>query len=112
MVWITVMKLCKRYSLNLFSTVIKVSEDASCVSGTSAYLRENDLLTLWDLLHGMMLPSGNDAGYLLAEYFGKLMKKSGQTRVDLKNKSKVSKTKSEEDNEKVDEVDNNSETSK
>ena len=26
---------------------------------------------MWDLLHGLMLPSGNDAAVALAEYFGK-----------------------------------------
>ena len=44
------------------------------ISGTTARLREGDNLTLWDLLHGMMLPSGNDAGFLIADFFGRYIK--------------------------------------
>jgi D-alanyl-D-alanine carboxypeptidase (penicillin-binding protein 5/6) len=40
-------------------------------TGTSAELVEGDSLSVWDLLHGLMLPSGNDAALALAEYFGK-----------------------------------------
>lgn len=31
------------------------------VSGTTANLCPGDRLTLWDIMHGLMLPSGNDA---------------------------------------------------
>ena len=44
------------------------------VTGTSAHLREGDNLTLWDLIHGMMLPSGNDAGFLIADFLGRYAK--------------------------------------
>lgn len=57
------------------------------INGTSANLRECDHLTVWDLLHGLMLPSGNDAGFLLADYFGRLIKKSGDVKVIKKLKS-------------------------
>jgi hypothetical protein len=30
---------------------------------------------VWDLLHGLMLPSGNDAAITLAEYFGGVLLK-------------------------------------
>lgn len=44
---------------------IKVNILSCCVTsrlgGTSADLIENDTLTVYELLHGMMLPSGNDA---------------------------------------------------
>jgi D-alanyl-D-alanine carboxypeptidase len=30
-------------------------------------------LTVWDLLHGLMLPSGNDAAITLAEHFGQYL---------------------------------------
>lgn len=36
------------------------------MAGTSAELKENDVLTLLDLLFGLMLPSGNDAAVLIA----------------------------------------------
>ena len=41
--------------------------------GTSATLHSGDLFTIYELLYGMMLPSGNDAAYALAGYYGSLM---------------------------------------
>jgi hypothetical protein len=32
-----------------------------------------DSFSVWELLHAMMLPSGNDASIALAEYFGDLL---------------------------------------
>ena len=31
------------------------------------------MLSVWDLLHGLMLPSGNDAATTLAEHFGQYL---------------------------------------
>jgi len=36
-------------------------------------LQEGDQITIKDLLYGMMLPSGNDAAWALAAYFGKIL---------------------------------------
>ena len=33
----------------------------AALGGTSAELLPNDVLTVYELMHGMMLPSGNDA---------------------------------------------------
>lgn len=41
-------------------------------------------MSVWDLLFGLMLPSGNDAGFLLADYFGKMLKQAGDTRTEVK----------------------------
>jgi D-alanyl-D-alanine carboxypeptidase len=38
-------------------------------------LKFGDILTVKDLLYGMMLPSGNDSAFALAEYFGRLLYK-------------------------------------
>lgn len=38
--------------------------------GTSARLKTGDTFTAFDLLHGLMLPSGNDAAVALAEALG------------------------------------------
>jgi D-alanyl-D-alanine carboxypeptidase len=43
------------------------------VNGCSAYLKAGDKLSVFDLTHGMMLPSGNDASHQLAEYFGNVL---------------------------------------
>mmetsp|Transcript_4539 Transcript_4539/g.6853 ORF Transcript_4539/g.6853 Transcript_4539/m.6853 type:complete len:337 (+) Transcript_4539:13-1023(+) len=65
-------KLCEQYEISL-QEVITVSKYASQTNGTSARLRENEQLSIYDLLHGLMLPSGNDAAVCLAEYFGNLI---------------------------------------
>ncbi|KAL4476829.1 hypothetical protein ABPG72_010666 [Tetrahymena utriculariae] len=56
--------------------IITVSKIASKMIGTSALLRHGDQLTLWDLLHGLMLPSGNDAAFAISEYVGSLIYES------------------------------------
>ena len=43
------------------------------MEGTSANLTKGDELTILDLLYGLLLPSGNDAGIALAQYFGKFL---------------------------------------
>ncbi|CAK63655.1 unnamed protein product (macronuclear) [Paramecium tetraurelia] len=44
------------------------------ISGTSAFLRAYDRITLYDLLHGLMLPSGNDAANVIAENLSSFVK--------------------------------------
>ena len=43
--------------------------------GTSAELQAGDVITLYDLLYGLMLPSGNDASVAIAETAGKIIQK-------------------------------------
>lgn len=43
------------------------------MEGTSANLKIGDELLAIDLLYGLLLPSGNDAGVALAQYFGKFL---------------------------------------
>ena len=43
--------------------------------GTSAGLNYSDTLTVYELLHALMLPSGNDAAISLAEWGGKTIRK-------------------------------------
>lgn len=52
-----------------------MSERASKMPGTTAGLNYSDTLTVFDLLHGLMLPSGNDAAISLAEWGGKIIRK-------------------------------------
>jgi serine-type D-Ala-D-Ala carboxypeptidase (penicillin-binding protein 5/6) len=69
----TVMKLLVRYKLSPRQVQIQISRNVSKISGTSAELREGDILTVEQLCYGMMLPSGNDAALALSEYFGQLL---------------------------------------
>lgn len=77
MTCLTVIKLLARYGAppDGKKTFIKVSKLASKITGTTADLKEGDILSVEQLLYGMMLPSGNDAAYTLAEHFGNDLKK-------------------------------------
>ena len=50
--------------------LIRVSDIAPKIIGTTANLRSGTWITLKDLLYGTMLPSGNDAAYVMAETIG------------------------------------------
>lgn len=50
--------------------VVTVSENAAGIEGSSIYLEANEQLTLEELLYGLMLRSGNDAAYAIAEHIG------------------------------------------
>ena len=67
----TVLNLIDERKIIEMSDIVKVSKNASNVTGTSAGLVEGDCITVRDLLYGLMLPSGNDAAWALAEYCGK-----------------------------------------
>lgn len=73
MTFYTVMSLMNQFGLKLKDTYVRISINAAAINGTTAYLRIGDVLTVWDLLHGLMLPSGNDAAYALAEFFGEIL---------------------------------------
>lgn len=57
----------------MYKTWFKVSAYAASMIGTSANLIENQRLTIYDLLFGLMLPSGNDAAMCLAENFSDIL---------------------------------------
>jgi len=56
--------------------LVTVSAEAASQPGSSMYLRENDVFTLEDLLYGLMLNSGNDAAWAIAEHIGEDSAKS------------------------------------
>ena len=62
---ITVIQNC-----NDIDEVIQVDDSAIGVEGTSIYLRSGELVSVRDLLYGLMLRSGNDAATALACYVG------------------------------------------
>jgi len=49
---------------------MKIPRDAVGVEGSSLYLQEGEVLTIQELLYGLMLHSGNDAAVALAIYCG------------------------------------------
>ena len=49
---------------------MRIPKEAVGIEGSSMYLREGEIITLQDLLYGLMLHSGNDAAVALAIYCG------------------------------------------
>ena len=49
---------------------MRIPREAVGIEGSSMYLREGEILTLQELLYGLMLQSGNDAAVALAIYCG------------------------------------------
>ena len=72
---ITSIELAEELKLHLHKTYFKVSAKASGTIGTTANLIEHQMVSIYDLLYGLMLPSGNDSGMTLAENFSKYILK-------------------------------------
>ena len=70
---LVVVRLCRKFKLCIRTETIKVTAVASNIRGTTANLRKGDLLTIEQLLFGMLLPSGNDAAFLLSSHFGQMI---------------------------------------
>lgn len=51
-------------------SLVKVSRRAARTGGSSMYIREGEVYSLHDLLHGLLLRSGNDAAVAIAEHIG------------------------------------------
>ncbi|MBQ9929505.1 MAG: D-alanyl-D-alanine carboxypeptidase [Oscillospiraceae bacterium] len=49
---------------------VRIPKEAVGIEGSSIYLKEGEILTVQELLYGMMLHSGNDAAVALAIYCG------------------------------------------
>lgn len=70
-------KMYTLYACLLLNNALAIDPDCqaihifdTCLSGTSAKLKTGALVWLRDLYYAMMLPSGNDAAFLLACYYG------------------------------------------
>lgn len=49
---------------------MRIPKEATGIEGSSMYLKEGEVLTIQELLYGLMLQSGNDAAVALAIYCG------------------------------------------
>ena len=63
----TALLVCER--CNVLDRV-KIPKEAVGIEGSSMYLQEGEILTVQELLYGLMLRSGNDAAVALAIYCG------------------------------------------
>jgi D-alanyl-D-alanine carboxypeptidase len=73
MTFYTILDLMTRYKIDPDSHIVTVSKWAVYQSGTTASLCLGDEFTVIQLLYAMMLPSGNDAAFALAEHFGEMV---------------------------------------
>lgn len=71
--------------------IITVSANAANQEGSAAYVKEGDMISVTDMLYGLMLNSGNDAAMAIAEHiagspeaFAELMNKKAK-ELQLKN---------------------------
>ena len=70
---------------------VRIPKEAVGIEGSSLYLREGEVLTVQELLYGLMLHSGNDAAVALAIYCGGTVEGFAQlmndeaARIGLKN---------------------------
>lgn len=67
-------KFMSSHRLDLSTTLFEISGKAAETRGTSARLKRGFFMSVKDLLHGLMLPSGNDAAVCLAENIGRLIR--------------------------------------
>lgn len=72
-----VLDLIEDSGLATLDSKVKIVPRAANINGTSAELHCADVLTVNELLYGMMLPSGNDAAVSLALYCGVLLQYKG-----------------------------------
>ncbi|SHN20229.1 D-alanyl-D-alanine carboxypeptidase family protein [Gracilibacillus kekensis] len=49
---------------------VKISDKATITEGSSIYLKQDDVITLEELVYGLMLRSGNDAAVAISEHVG------------------------------------------
>ena len=67
------LNVCNRLNIDKKDFFIRISDYAGSMTGTIANLYGGDLINLEDILFGLMLPSGNDAAWALAENIGILL---------------------------------------
>ena len=70
-----ILRLLDRFKMDPMLVKVNILESSTTpiLGGTSAELLANDKMSVFELMHGMMLPSGNDAAQSLAIYFGNLL---------------------------------------
>lgn len=66
MTFYTVRKITEEFNLDISIEKIIITDQAMDMSGTSAEILAGEVYTIEELLHGLMLPSGNDAATALA----------------------------------------------
>jgi D-alanyl-D-alanine carboxypeptidase len=69
----SVYRLCDVLKINMNEELVVIDEETTQVTGTTANLKRGDTLSVDQLIYGLMLPSGNDAAFALAQHFGRII---------------------------------------
>ena len=56
---------------NKLNDLVTIGDEIDSSYGSGIYIKKGEVLTLKDLVYGLMLRSGNDASYAIAKYVGK-----------------------------------------
>jgi D-alanyl-D-alanine carboxypeptidase len=73
MTCVVVIEVCERYSINPLTERYKTGPFECFIRGTSAEIEPGEIYSIHELLHGLMLPSGNDASLALARWLGNVL---------------------------------------
>lgn len=73
MTLITTLDLLSIYGIDPEKLKLMIPERAQNTNGTSAKLKQKNLLYMKDVFYGLMLPSGNDAAVTIALYMGTII---------------------------------------
>ena len=73
MTCIVALDIAKKYNLNLNEEIVTIGLFEQNIGGTSANIKKGEIYTIWQLLHGLMLPSGNDASLAIAVWGGRVV---------------------------------------
>ena len=68
-----VILLSQKYEIDMNLTYLQVSPSSTSLLGTSAQIQTYSWISIIDLLYAMMLPSGNDSAFCLAENYATLI---------------------------------------
>ena len=69
---ITAVDFLYKHNYDPKQVTFPVRKSATLIGGTTANLQIEEVYTVEELLYGLLLPSGNDAGYVIAEAIGLL----------------------------------------
>jgi D-alanyl-D-alanine carboxypeptidase (penicillin-binding protein 5/6) len=73
MTCILILDIAKKYSIDLKQETVTIGSFEQNIGGTSANIQKGEIYSVEQLLHGLMLPSGNDASLALAVWGGKVL---------------------------------------
>ena len=73
MTCLVTLNLSQQYQVDLTTEMVNIGLFEQNIGGTSACIRKGEVYSVWELLHGLMLPSGNDASLALAVWGGRLL---------------------------------------